>query len=442
MIFANIGPQLDMTKYRGCLIPNTDYLFSAKVRLTRQDGQTTRCRARGTDCLRVSTLASNEWDQHKWFLKEPMRPALAPPDGEWFDLTLIVKFEPREADPDSTFEVIYISGPEAGVDIEIDDVRLELPPESGFPNGDVPEDMCKELFPGQAVEGSLHPFPLTTNRLNANGNSYTPLLVKSDNLGTYYSLIGRWENWVSLTFPVVSQCATKGSGYAVSATVRLNSDNPVDNAYMELNILGLVNGHMRTVKVIRIANCPSLGGDKGWIVCEGSVSFDENYSDKEIQWRLITGNERHADVDYRDITMKPTESSIRSLVLDKSIEGCWGKGSRILVTSNTAEDAHQMTQIEEITANNDGETVTVLLNDVIAPTTTVAKDSKMAVEVALLDRNVVIKGDKDDNVYRGLHGGYMSIFHTPEVNQIIQGVQFEHMGQQGLNDRFVSFLSR
>ncbi len=434
----SIGPQLDMSKYRSCLIPDTDYLFSARVRLTRPDGHTTRCRARGTDCLRVSTLASNEWDQHKWYLKEPMRPALAPPDGEWFDLTLLVKFEPREANPDATFEVLYISGPEAGVDIDIDDIRLELPPESGYPDGDLPEDMCKELFPGQAVEGSMHPFPLTTNRLNDRGNTYTPLLVKSDDLGTYYSVIGRWENWVSLTFPVVSQCAAKGSGYAVSATVRLHSGNPVDNAYMEMNILGLVNGHMRTVKVLRIADCPSLGGDLGWIVCEGSVSFDEDYSDKEIQWRLNTGSERNADVDYRDISMTPTEGSIQSIILDKSIEDCWGKGSRILITSNTAEDTHQVAQIEEITGNIDGQSVTVLLKDVIAPTTTLSKDSKMAVEVALLDRNVVIKGDKDDHSYRGLHGGYMSVFYTPQVNQLIQGVLFEHMGQQGLKDRFVS----
>ncbi len=428
--------------HRGCLVPNVEYLFSAKIRLSRTDGETSRCRSRGSDCIRLSTQASNEWDQKRWFLKEAIRPKLAPPDGEWFDVTFQMKFEEHETKIDSTFEVIYITGPEAGVDIEIDNIRLELPPESGYPDGDHPEEMCSELFPGQAVEGSIHPFPLNTNRVNHNGNSYTPLLVKSDDEGTYYSVVGRWENWASLTFPIISQCMTQGAGYTVSTKIRLHSSNPVTDAYMELEILGLVNGRMRTINRLRIASCPAVGGDLGWVQCTGMVSLSEDFSSNEIRWRLVTGRERFADIDYRDLSMKAAEASVQSIVLDKSVQGCWGAGSKLLITSNTpVYDAHQVAEIETITANKDGKTVTAKLSNVISSITTEMKDSDMAVEVALLDRNVVIKGARDDNTFQRLHGGYMSIFYTPTVQQVIQGVLFEYMGQQGLHDRFVSELS-
>ena len=425
--------------FRGCLIPQVEYLFSAKIRLSRPDGEESRCRARGSDCIRLSTQASDQNDQKRWYLKEAIRPKLAPPDGEWFDVTFQLKFDERETRIDSTFEVIYITGPEAGVDIEIDNIRLELPPESGYPDGDHPEEMCKELFPGQAIEGSTHPFPLNTNRVNGNGNSYTPLLVKYDDEGTYYSVIGRWENWASLTFPINSQCMTKGAGYTVSTKIRLHSSNPVTGVYMDLEVLGMVHGRKRTLKTLRIANCPTVGGDLGWVQCSGIVSLTDDFSNNEIRWRLITGNERFADIDYRDISMKASEGSVQSLILDKVVTGCWGVGSKLLLTSNTPKyDGHQVAEIEAITANTDGKTVTVKLSDVITPITTELMDPIMAVEVALLDRNVVIKGAKDDNSYQGLHGGYMSIFYTPTVQQLIQGVLFQNMGQQGLQDRFVS----
>lgn len=54
------------------------------------------------------------------------------------------------------------------------------------------------------------------------------------------------------------------------------------------------------------------------------------------------------------------------------------------------------------------------------------------VEIAVTTRNIKIVGDDDgtDN------GGYLQVFHTPGVAQLIEGVEFLNMGQLGRKNRF------
>ena len=77
--------------------------------------------------------------------------------------------------------------------------------------------------------------------------------------------------------------------------------------------------------------------------------------------------------------------------------------------------------------------VIVLDSDILKPITQVDNED-FAVEVALLSRNVVFEGATDDP--NELHGAHLIVFHTPEVIQKLEGVEFVNFGQQGNLGRY------
>lgn len=69
---------------------------------------------------------------------------------------------------------------------------------------------------------------------------------------------------------------------------------------------------------------------------------------------------------------------------------------------------------------------------------TIESDPDFAVEVARLRRSVVIEAEEDDMIENGdgLLGGHLIVYHTPQIQQRIQGVEFVNMGQQGALGRY------
>ena len=59
----------------------------------------------------------------------------------------------------------------------------------------------------------------------------------------------------------------------------------------------------------------------------------------------------------------------------------------------------------------------------------------MGVEIALLTRNIKIEGKFIAGVTTQYQGGYLQIFHTPGVPQVIEGVEFNYMGQYDQKNR-------
>jgi hypothetical protein len=58
-----------------------------------------------------------------------------------------------------------------------------------------------------------------------------------------------------------------------------------------------------------------------------------------------------------------------------------------------------------------------------------------ASEVALLSRNILLQGiDKREHLHQ--EGAHMTIFHTPNVVQRIEGVEFRNFGHQGVRGRY------
>ena len=70
----------------------------------------------------------------------------------------------------------------------------------------------------------------------------------------------------------------------------------------------------------------------------------------------------------------------------------------------------------------------------------VSEDSApgQGVEVALLSCNIKIQAEEGS---ADTDGGYLQIFHTPGVAQVIEGAEFTNMGQRGGKNRFpIQFL--
>lgn len=119
---------------------------------------------------------------------------------------------------------------------------------------------------------------------------------------------------------------------------------------------------------------------------------------------------------------------------DAGIKGKWTVGAEIVITSHTRnpDDAQVRTIVAVSTAPKSGYS-TYKLNAPIFRPTTIVESPDMAVEVALLSRNIVFEGGSDTTTY---HGGHFMIFHTPIIIQVIEGIEITNFGQQGLLGRY------
>lgn len=140
---------------------------------------------------------------------------------------------------------------------------------------------------------------------------------------------------------------------------------------------------------------------------------------------------------YDVVRTDSSEDRVSALVLTDRVQGQWGVGAEVLITSHTQRyDDEQVRTITNITTHTEPGYVVVELHSSIWRPTTIKDSRDFAVEVALLARNIVFEGAEDDP--NDLHGAHLIVFHTPLVEQKLQGVEFRNFGQQGNLGRYVS----
>lgn len=117
-----------------------------------------------------------------------------------------------------------------------------------------------------------------------------------------------------------------------------------------------------------------------------------------------------------------------------NVQGQWVTGAEVVITSHTRSPGN--TQVRTIVAVSDAPVLgysAYKLNAPILRPTTIVESPDMAVEVALLSRNILFEGGPDTTTF---HGGHFMIFHTPTIVQVIEGVEIKNFGQQGLLGRY------
>jgi len=133
----------------------------------------------------------------------------------------------------------------------------------------------------------------------------------------------------------------------------------------------------------------------------------------------------------------PLESMDR-LHVGEDAANCWkSAGSRIMLSSDTYSwsDSHV-----EVVADVPSEPGTVPVYPLSKKKS--AEDETFgypdfAVEVALLDRSLIIEGAKDEGAFATL-GGHFIVLHTPHVHQHLEGALMYNMGQ-GKSSKYRSF---
>jgi len=136
----------------------------------------------------------------------------------------------------------------------------------------------------------------------------------------------------------------------------------------------------------------------------------------------------------------PTWTKLSTLSADKRVvtltdgaaSRCWGAGAEILFTP---EDSAAVFWETAVVASTDPSLGTITLVEPLVKRKTSVADGYgaiLAVEVALLERNVVIR--PDDTL--SLIGGHVIIYHSPSIPQKLEGVELYKMGQQGNIGRY------
>jgi G8 domain len=111
-----------------------------------------------------------------------------------------------------------------------------------------------------------------------------------------------------------------------------------------------------------------------------------------------------------------------AIIVSNSVQGKWGVGSDIVITSNTQSwTADQPRTITSVSSASSG-FVRLGLNAAIARPNTISDNVGFAVEVALLSRNILFDSESG--------GGHFMIMETPGV-QTIEGIEVKNFGQQG-----------
>jgi hypothetical protein len=424
------APTLDIRRIRDCLVAGQDYLFRARIRLTKPGqatGSPTTCAKSNSDCLWLHSLVqtpnrfigsrvSSEEQNHAWRY------------GVWQDFYAIVTYTKEELDSDNIFQILKLRGPDPQVVIEMDDFVFSLPPPEAVPD---PADVCggNIILNGDAELDAIHPYPFNKNSgaltvEESGGNKYFRHYARSSDLDSIYFVFD------------APGCLVASGSFKVSALIRVNSTSPIPTR-IKLRSMFADGSEIQRV----IAQCSSTSS---WTTCEASFTLlreltGDDLQEMRLQFETDGAPNRNMDID--DIELILMTGSTTSIVVpdDTGISACWNTGAEILITSHTLnyDDGQVRRIISTPTQYGDG-FVKLELDSALLPPTTLKQSEDFAVEVALLSRNILFEGDTDDS--DTLLGAHFVVMNTPAstARQFIEGIEFRNFGQQGVLGKYVS----
>ena len=152
-----------------------------------------------------------------------------------------------------------------------------------------------------------------------------------------------------------------------------------------------------------IVTCDPQSAAKGWVTCSGLFMIDEEMAEStEAQLKMAIDNSRDGgkyDLDYNDIRISYHQGYTDELVVDTDDALCWGAGADVHVTpasfhsSSCKKNNGLESQIGSTIDNGNG-TISILLDKAATlPVISQEENSDYAVDIALLSRKVVVKGE-------------------------------------------------
>ena len=341
-----------------------------------------------------------------------MKPHIAPRYGEYVDFTTTVTFTEEELSPNNAYWALLFHEPEPGVDITLDSFDFFLPHASSYPD---PDALCEELIlNGNAENNGFSPYPMVTT-----SSSQLLLVMQKDNGNKFWRLAncGGYRN--SIEYELDITCLTRGVTYEISSRVRYNHMKGFVGGYESyhwyIDFERASDGESVERKIV---TCDPQSAAEGWVTCSGLFMIDEEMAEStEAQLKMAIDNSRDGgkyDLDYNDIRISYHQGYTDELVVDTDDASCWGAGADVHVTTASFYSSSSIksngfeSQIASTVDNGDG-TMSILLDKAATlPVITQEENSDYAVDIALLSRNVVVKGESGEDK----RGGYMQILHT------------------------------
>ena len=149
-------------------------------------------------------------------------------------------------------------------------------------------------------------------------------------------------------------------------------------------------------------------------------------------------NEDKDTVDIDNISIRYHKGYVNTLIVSNNTASCWGPGSDVHIGTSTYFNENKLKPngytgvIDSIEDNFDG-TLKIKLSEIpTIPILSTVYSLEFKTDVALLSRNVKIYGAKGEES----KGAYMQVLHTPNISQLVFGVEFFNMGRLSELDRF------
>jgi hypothetical protein len=291
---------------------------------------------------------------------------------------------------DDVFAILTIRGPEAGVDILVDNFTLEHG--SNKVAKDKYVNKCASLVDNSDAslsEDSTFPF--------TSFHKSDPLVVKKDPTtgNSYFHLANRSFFYSSLTFKIDPLCTIPDSEYEFSMKIRVHSQNEIRPRVL-LRIVEDGSVRFETISV-----CPPTSqANSDFVTCTGTTHFTPEHSDaEELQVLVVTNDDNNKDdVDYDDISFATPQGY---KMPSDSVSGCWEEEAKAIFTTESVDYNDRQTVMVGLKKDGRVDFVPVDGNaqdDFKYPTSTKESDS-FAQEIALLDRNIVFSGDGDIRLF-------------------------------------------
>lgn len=411
------GPFFDIpVATRNMMSVEHSYVWSAKIKLSRPDGQPINCIAQQTDCPSLDINRMTDSDQIGWFTKESN--ILIPAADTWEEIGGVLRYTESEISEDHIFSAFTFRGPEAGVEIYLDDFKMtnrdmQLAVENSLAGVSVCENLVQNGNGDEYADRQLT-IPFTSWFRNE-----TLTLETEDNGNNYFFLEDRHVPYSTIKFNIETGCTVEGAKYEFSMKVQLNSVETIIPRVM-MKILN-PEGSDRRISFDLIARCEPANQNMGWVNCYRSeYTFTEIHQQAEaIEILVVTPGDNYSPIKYDDISFTP----YTGVKLPRSTNGCWGPQSEVLFAS---KGSNGQEQIATITSSVDG---SIDFSTSIDMPTPASDDENFATEIALLSRNIAFESDSASS------GGHLMVLKTSS-EQRIEGVAFKGFGQEGVPDRF------
>ena len=427
------GVQIDLQSIRECLSSEESYILSMKLRVNRKGMEqvSTECATLGQNCLQVYSDFMNQSQVLTSITKYegPVRSKFN--YGEWMTIEEHISFRTEELDLSNIYLTLRVAGGDQGADIELEHFSLQLSPQDSCSS---PTPDCRDL--------------VLCNGDAEFGMEQTPFYEKGDvlirteveNYGNHFWRVYREEaisvlSGIQWDIPV--ECMKENAVYRFKMRIRVH---PHENHPDPIITSVYIRSHRAGSDTqTRVTNCPPSAGK--WVSCDGYMLVTSamlgDLDNVSVYFETVGSTDTTYDVDDLSFKFVHMDGPVTGLVVE-GIKEKWTTGSEILITSHTLNWDDQVVRTISGIENygEDGQVLIELNSPITRPPA--QRGSDFPVEVALLSRNIVFEAAKEGSEESSHQGGRLTVFHTPDVQQTIEGVEFKNFGQQGVADAHVS----